>query len=169
MSATGSYKLVERQEGEAFWDAYNFYDGEDSLGSAGYNLYVSKKRAEELGIISTVPDEDDSQASMLKMESTVNPHNASAPRLSIRLEGKRRYNRGLFILHLKHMPTGCGVWPAFWLTDETVWPDHGEIDILEGINTQATAKTALHTSESCSMYAHVPDYAKTGVWDRASK
>lgn len=168
LSATGPYKLVERQEGEAFWDAYSFYDGEDSLGSAGYNTYVSKERAVELGIISTIPAEDDDQQSLLKMESAVNPHNISAPRSSIRLEGKRRYNRGLFILNIKHMPTGCGVWPAFWLTDESVWPDHGEIDILEGINTQATAKTALHTRESCSMYAHVPDYAKTGIWDRAT-
>ena len=66
------------------------------------------------------------------------------------------------------MPAGCGVWPAFWLTDEDAWPMNGEIDIVEGINTQSVAKTALHTSESCSMYAHVPPYAKTGVWDSAT-
>ena len=51
------------------------------------------------------------------------------PRDSVRLEGKTRYDRGLFILDLRHLPTGCGVWPAFWLTDEDVWPDHGEIDV----------------------------------------
>jgi beta-glucanase (GH16 family) len=40
------------------------------------------------------------------------------PRKSIRLEGNRRFNRGLFIVDVRHMPTGCGSWPAFWLTDE---------------------------------------------------
>ena len=32
------------------------------------------------------------------------------------LEGRRRFNRGLFLLDLRHMPAGCGAWPAFWLS-----------------------------------------------------
>ena len=43
-------------------------------------------------------------------------------RESVRLEGKRRFDRGLFILDVEHMPSGCGVWPAWWLTDEEAWP-----------------------------------------------
>ena len=46
----------------------------------------------------------------------------SGPRDSVRLEGKRRFNRGLFILDVRHMPAGCGTWPAFWLVDELNWP-----------------------------------------------
>lgn len=56
----------------------------------------------------------------------------------------------------------------FLLDSEESWPDNGEIDILEGINTRSVAKTALHTSDQCSMYAHVPSYAKTGHWDNAT-
>jgi hypothetical protein len=44
------------------------------------------------------------------------------PRDSVRLEGKRQFNRGLFILDVRHMPAGCGTWPAFWLVDELNWP-----------------------------------------------
>lgn len=33
-------------------------------------------------------------------------------RQSVRLESKTRFQRGLFILDLAHMPTGCGTWPA---------------------------------------------------------
>jgi len=88
------------------------------------------------------------------------------PRNSIRLEGHRRFNRGLFIIDLRHMPAGCGTWPAFWLTDEANWPVNGEIDIVEGVNYQDTAKTALHSTKECRM-DDVPEGSKTGSWDTA--
>lgn len=88
----------------------------------------------------------------------------AGPRESIRLEGKRRFNRGLFIIDIRHMPAGCGVWPAFWLTDEGNWPVNGEIDIVEGVNFQAEAKTALHTTKGCDMF-DVPLGVMTGSWD----
>ena len=50
------------------------------------------------------------------------------PRNSIRLEGKQRFNRGLFIIDLRHMPAGCGVWSAFWMTDEANWPVNGKME-----------------------------------------
>ena len=88
----------------------------------------------------------------------------AGPRDSIRLEGKRRYNRGLFIIDLRHMPAGCGVWPAFWLTDEANWPVNGEIDIVEGVNYQSEAKTALHSTKTCIM-DDIPAGVMTGGWD----
>ena len=159
----GPYELSSVQEGATFFDNYEFYDGPDSLGSAGYNDYVSKKRATELNI-ANITKEDGETFVYMSSAST-----EKGPRESVRLEGKTRYDRGLFILDLRHMPAGCGVWPAWWLTDEAAWPDNGEIDIIEGINYQTVAKTALHTSDRCSMFAHVPAWAKTGEWDRASK
>ena len=61
------------------------------------------------------------------------------------------------------MPSGCGSWPAFWLTDEPAWPINGEIDILEGVNTQTDVKTAMHTTKGCKM-DDVPVGVKTGYW-----
>lgn len=159
----GPYELSSVQEGSTFFDNYEFYDGPDSLGSAGYNNYVSKKRATQLNI-ANITKEDGETFIFMSSSPT-----EKGPRESVRLEGKTRYDRGLFILDLRHMPAGCGVWPAWWLTDEAAWPDNGEIDIVEGINYQTLAKTALHTSDRCSMFAHVPAWAKTGEWDRASK
>jgi len=159
----GPYELSSVQEGATFFDNYEFYDGPDSLGSAGYNNYVSKKRATELNIANITRKDGET---FVFMSSTPTE---KGPRESVRLEGKTRYDRGLFILDLRHMPAGCGVWPAWWLTDEAAWPDNGEIDIVEGINYQTVAKTALHTSDRCSMFAHVPAWAKTGEWDRASE
>ena len=162
---TGPYKLLELQEGEKFFEFYDFFDGPDSIGSAGYNTYVGQRRAKMLGLANVTTDSKTGiEYIYMKSASGVD----GGFRESVRLEGKRRYDRGLFILDVAHMPTGCGVWPAWWLTDEKAWPDNGEIDILEGINTQSVAKTALHTSDSCSMYAHVSDYFRTGTWDGAT-
>ena len=162
----GPYELQSVQEGETFFDNYNFYDGPDSLGSAGYNVYVSEERATEAGIANVTKEnvEDavatsESGGSVKKVEEFIymsSVPSEGGPRESVRLEGKERYDRGLFILDLRHMPAGCGIWPAWWLTDEANWPDNGEIDIVEGVNNQTVAKTALHTSDRCSMFAHVP-------------
>jgi hypothetical protein len=43
---------------------------------------------------------------------------------------------------------------------------NGEIDIVEGVNFQAEAKTALHTTKGCDM-ADVPLGTMTGSWDTA--
>ena len=123
---TGPYRLIEAQYGSGFFDFYDFYDGPDSLGSAGYNTYVSKESAMQ-SKIAGVKREDGEEFVFMSSATT-----KKGPRDSVRLEGKRRFDRGLFVLDVLHMPNGAGVWPAFWLTDEAAWPSNGEIDILEG-------------------------------------
>ena len=162
---TGPYRLVEAQEGQNFFSYYDFYDGPDSLGSAGYNMYVSKSKAIQLDIASVVTETDSRTGKDEEFVYMSSTPTKDGPRDSVRLEGKKRFNRGLFILDVRHMPDGCGIWPAFWMTDEAAWPRNGEVDILEGVNGQTTAKTALHTSDQCDMYAHVAGYAKTGDWE----
>jgi hypothetical protein len=46
------------------------------------------------------------------------------------------------------MPTGCGVWPAFWMFGPN-WPAGGEIDIIEGVNNQYANSITLHTNPGC--------------------
>ena len=117
------------------------------MGSNGYINYVSKDRAEEIGIANVTMESDELDVFFAgsgpkhprkqRPQPTKEPFlymstapTESGPRESIRLEGKRRFNRGLFIMDVRHMPTGCGVWPAFWLTDEANWPVNGEIGTL---------------------------------------
>jgi hypothetical protein len=168
--ANKTYVLKEAHHGRAFWNFYEFSDGPDSLGSAGYNTYVSRQRAEQLNIMSIEEDDDGVEYVVMKSALGTGPRDDHGNRFreSIRLEGKTRFDKGLIVLDVRHMPSGCGVWPAFWTTDEEKWPDHGEIDIVEGINTQDVVKTALHTSDQCSMYAHVPRWAWSGEWDTAT-
>ena len=51
------------------------------------------------------------------------------------------------------LPTGHGIWPAFWMLGANIselgWPKSGEIDILEYIGREPhTAYTTLHTQDS---------------------
>ena len=43
------------------------------------------------------------------------------------------------------------MWPAFWTANLTNWPNGGEIDILEGVNTQTNNHFAFHTSNGCTV------------------
>jgi len=190
----GPYQLIERQEGDNFFGHYTFYEGPDSVGSNGYVTYVAEQRARDVAIanISYEVDELDqlyqrrnfvgvdidgegeeeattTQTNQSKTEPFLYLKTAATeagPRESVRLEGKKRFNRGLFIIDVRHMPAGCGAWPAFWLTDEANWPVNGEIDIVEGVNFQDEAKTALHTTKGCDM-EDVPVGTMTGIWDTA--
>jgi len=162
---TGPYKLLEAHEGKDFFSYYDFFDGPDSLGSAGYNMYVSESKATSLNIANVVTEKDTRTGKDEDFVYMSSSPTKEGPRDSVRLEGKTRFDRGLFILDVRHMPDGPGIWPAFWMTDEAAWPRNGEVDILEGVNGQSTAKTALHTSDKCDMYAHVAEYAKTGDWE----
>ena len=51
----GPYQLESKQVGEDFFNSYTFYEGVDSAGSNGYQLYVSRKKAEADGIVKILP------------------------------------------------------------------------------------------------------------------
>ena len=107
------------------------------------------------------------------------PKNATG-RNSLRIESKKLYNSGLFLISLRfgyisitnvhlqthnlmstyisdsHMPQGCGTHPAFWTEGQgQSWPNGGEIDIIEEVNDYNYNHATLHTSADCD-YAKVP-------------
>ena len=58
-------------------------------------------------------------------ENTVPETGVGRP--SVRLESKLTFTEGLFVLDLRHLPVGCGTWPAFWTVGLGKWPSEGEI------------------------------------------
>lgn len=93
-----------------------------------------------------------------------NPKGAGRP--SVRLESKKTYNHGLFILDLAHMPASvCGTWPAFWTYSDVNYPSQGEIDILENIHENTVSLEALHTSPGCSVVGNQHGSQQTGRQD----
>lgn len=72
-------------------------------------------------------------------------------RNSVRISSKATYNHGLIILDLAHMPAStCGTWPAFWMVGPN-WPNSGEVDIIEGVNSQSENAMSIHTNSGCEI------------------
>jgi hypothetical protein len=69
-------------------------------------------------------------------------------RPSVRIHSNEKFNEGLFIYDLEHMPVGPGTWPAYWFCGNN-WPNNGEIDVLEGVDGNAYNSQTLHTNENC--------------------
>lgn len=82
---------------------------------------------------------------------------------SPRIESVKTYpNGGVFVIDVKQVPNGCGIWPAFWMvggpeswsTDSPKynfdWPNYGEIDILEQVNGENVNHVTLHTRPGCN-------------------
>lgn len=108
--------------------------------------YVDKPGAAWVNLTYATDD-----SAVLKVDTTANV-DASSGRRSVRVASKKTYNSGLFVFDILHTPYGCGTWPALWLSDPYNWPAHGEIDVVEAVNTGANgAQMTLHTSNGCKM------------------
>ncbi|BGP16338.1 hypothetical protein JCM10213_004879 [Rhodosporidiobolus nylandii] len=80
---------------------------------------------------------------------------------SVRISSVAAYDPGsLLLFDLKHVPAGCGAWPAVWMYSDP-WPTMGEIDILEGVNKRTYNQMTIHTLSGCSRSTSIPI---TGSW-----
>jgi hypothetical protein len=138
-ATTSSYLLKDTYNSANFFSSFSFFTGSDP--THGFVNYLSQSAASAANLISTAN-------SQVKLHVD---HTNAAPsgRASVRLTSQKSYTHGLFIADIAHMPSStCGSWPAFWLVGPN-WPYSGEIDIIEGVNTQATDLMTLHTGPGC--------------------
>ncbi|KAK5002789.1 hypothetical protein LTR28_010981 [Elasticomyces elasticus] len=140
---SGSYTLVDDYEPSIFFNKFNFYNSYDP--TYGHVQYVSKDVAVTNGYVQT-----SSSSVIIKPDTTNAWPNGGPGRPSVRIVSDNTYTHGLFLLDLTHMPHGCGTWPAYWLVGPN-WPSNGEIDIIEGVNTNVANSISLHSSPGCSI------------------
>ena len=140
--ANAAYSIEDTYDTQNFFSEFNFFDGADP--TEGFVTFSDAANANVTGLAGY-----SNGAVYLGVDhTTLNPPNG---REAVRVTSNKAYTHGLFIADISHMPGGiCGVWPAFW-TFGPNWPASGEIDIIEGVNSQTTDSITLHTSSGCSM------------------
>ncbi|ETN47197.1 uncharacterized protein HMPREF1541_01388 [Cyphellophora europaea CBS 101466] len=140
-TTSAQYVLEDDYSVSSFASLFEFFTGDDP--THGYVNYLSQDASEAAGLYKA-------DGASVKLGVDSNNVATGRGRDSVRVESLKRYNSGLFILDASHMPEGCGTWPAFWLYGPN-WPSGGEVDIVEGVNSQATTSFATHTGPGCSI------------------
>ncbi|KAF9485088.1 hypothetical protein BDN70DRAFT_871784 [Pholiota conissans] len=148
--SAASFNLVKDYSGSTFFDEWDFYGSWDNLTLGDVNwLDRTNATNEKLAFVNGANN------AILKVDNTTNVIWQNK-RDSIRITTQKEYAIGtIWIADIVHMPFGCSVWPALW-TKGPLWPNDGEIDIIEGINLMQNNQMALHTQSGCSHVTPAP-------------
>ncbi|ESK84358.1 glycoside hydrolase family 16 protein [Moniliophthora roreri MCA 2997] len=156
VKARTSYTLQDDYRGEAFFDEFNFFSSPDP--TQGLVDYQSRENAISKGLAFV----QDDGVTVLAVDNTT-PIPSGSNRASVRIESKKQYREGLFIADFEAMPFGCSTWPAWWSYSITDYPNGGEIDVIEGVNSQPyNDMTFWHAGRTCTF---PPDALSGGTGD----
>ncbi|KAI1798075.1 concanavalin A-like lectin/glucanase domain-containing protein [Ganoderma leucocontextum] len=146
LTPAAAFNLSRDYSGQHFFDGWDYYGSWDNLTlSDVWWLNQTEATAEHLAYV------NDAGRAIIRVDNTTNvPASQDPRRNTIRITSKDSYDYGsLWVFDATHMPYGCSVWPAFW-TKGPLWPDDGEIDIVEGINMMSSNQMAIHTLDGCT-------------------
>jgi len=139
-----TYEQVDEYNATNFIDKFDFFTASDP--THGLVDFVSQSEAQSAGLAYVQSD----NTIVLAVDSTTQLA-LNEPRKSIHINSKTTYDSGsLIITSMFSMPHGCATWPAYWTVGND-WPNQGEIDIIEGVNTQTTNRITAHTGDSCTV------------------
>lgn len=147
------YNLVTSFSGSDFFTNFSFWDQPDPTN--GFVSYQSASSAAASGLAGYIfNNATGAHTAYLGVDhETLDPE---AGRASVRVTSQQAWSGGgLWVVDLRHMPAGvCGAWPALWLVGPD-WPHNGEIDIVEGVNTEFDDfnSLTLHTGPGCESHA----------------
>jgi len=154
-----AYKLVRDYSGQDFFQGWDFYGSWDNL-TLGDVWWLDEADAtnQHLAYINSANN------AIIKVDNTSDVA-FNQKRNTVRITTQDTYALGsLWIIDLLHLPYGCSVWPAFW-TKGPLWPNDGEIDIIEGINVMPNNQAALHTTPGCMHPVAVNELGIAGELD----
>lgn len=129
------YEIVDDYSSSVFLSKFNYYDSYDP--TYGHVQYVNESVAVQNGYTYYSQDTD---SVIIKPDTVGLWPNGGKGRPSIRITSDNTYNHGLFIMDMKHMPAGCGTWPAYWLLGPD-WPRTGEIGKSSGLEPTCSTLT----------------------------
>lgn len=174
-AAAGSLYLLQRpyvDRGEDFFSSFWFCEAGDPRN--GHVVYMNQTMSDSLGLVHS--REDHSRKDIIIGADTKSNASGFARPSSVRLLSRSTYSAGLFVLRVTHVPTGCGVWPAFKFYGgraleeclhgkgrDSVWSAWDEVDIVEGVHEASRTATTLHTSFVCDQAGLVADPRARGI------
>ncbi|KZV65182.1 glycoside hydrolase family 16 protein [Peniophora sp. CONT] len=151
-----SLALKANYTGSDFMDTskWNYFTGQDPTN--GKVDYLSLTNAKKAGLVKSSGDKF-----IMSVETGDLP--SGTDRKSVRISSVQQWSSGLIIADFEQMPHGCGtcdtegVWPAFWTVGAN-WPEDGEIDIIEGVNTRTNNQLTLHSGgqANCTIDTNPP-------------
>ncbi|KAH8798684.1 endo-1,3(4)-beta-glucanase-like protein [Flagelloscypha sp. PMI_526] len=136
------WKRTAKVVGHSFYEFFQFQPILDP--THGRVTYVDEHAAKALNLTFAHEDTFILRAEDKSVWTTGRP--------SVRLMSKKQFTEHVAIFDVRHMPQGCGTWPAIWETAEDGWPEKGELDIL-GVNDVSPNAATLHTTPGCTMPA----------------
>lgn len=147
--ATGqSYQLSWKAQGTDFFKDWTFVT-EDMVHGA--HQFTTRQEALDHGIIAA--DSSSARLAIGGLRAPSRPDEAYK-RYSAHIRSNQAWDpaKSMIIAMKYHkVPVGCGVWPAFWTTNsDVVWPNGGELDMLEYPNMDAN-KVSFHTASHCRL------------------
>jgi len=156
-----TYTLTQNYTGANFYSGFDFFTNPDPTD--GHVQFLSMTDANDTQIAGLINGGNATMAVFLGVDSQ---NNAPNGRSSVRVSSTQAFHHGLFITDIAHMPGGiCGTWPAFWMVGQN-WPADGEIDIIEGVNDQATNSMTLHTNAGIVVQNSTTEFA--GILETAN-
>ncbi|GJE86443.1 glycoside hydrolase family 16 protein [Phanerochaete sordida] len=153
---TLAFDVLRDYSGQNFFNGWDFYGYWDNLtlGDVWW-LNQSDAMAQNLAYINPAGN------AIIKVDNTttVAPNDK---RNTVRITTSDFYDYGsLWVIDALHIPYGCSVWPAFW-SKGSLWPNDGEIDIIESINLNPNNQMALHTTAGCFKDASAAETGRIG-------
>ncbi|KAJ3806895.1 glycoside hydrolase family 16 protein [Lentinula aff. lateritia] len=142
------YTPIREYSGNEFFSEWDYYGDIDNT-TWGNVDYVDQSTGASQRL--TYIDPNTSHA-IIRVDNTTNiTAAATVNRNSVKITTKDAYPIGsLVVIDVWHIPYGCSVWPSFWmLGTNLLWPNSGEIDIIEAINNLDSNQYALHTTSGC--------------------
>ena len=145
-----TYQLTSDFTGPNFFSGFSFFTGPDPTNGFVDFVDLATANASSLaGFLSVNGSNATTSPVYLGVDSS---NVTSNGRPALRVSTNQTYNHALVVADIAHMPAGCGTWPAFWMLGTShPWPAAGEIDIVEGVNTQAFNRMTLHTSSGVAL------------------
>ncbi|TFY60538.1 hypothetical protein EVJ58_g5086 [Rhodofomes roseus] len=140
----GSYSVNQTNIGSAFLTNFEWEDIADP--TKGRVHYVNQSIALAKNLTFTSDD-----TFIMRADYTTNLTASGSGRMSNRIKSYAQYRTHVVVFDIRHMPQGCGTWPAVWEADDQVGTSSGEVDILEGVNDVAPNSVTLHTTGTCTM------------------